>query len=247
MSQRSSTSTDVEERFEDEALPLLDEIYGSALALTRNPADAEDLAQDVFLRAYAAFDTFEPGTNVRAWLYRILSNTFVSSYRKSARDLHGVGLPLPLDWQIPDSSGEGGGRSGELPGAGALSAPYTPSAEVEAMRRITQVEAYALLDSLPEAQRTAVYLADVMGFTTREIAEIVESPENTVLSRIHRGRKKLREAAGRPPASPKRPALPKGKVAGLLGTKAGREVSRAAGQATPPALQTEMRRGEDDE
>lgn len=223
MDEQRSASTDVEERFESEVLPLLDQIYGSALVLTRNQADAEDLAQEVFLRAYSAFETFEPGSNARAWLYRILTNTFVSSYRKSARDLHNIGRPLPLDWQIPDAAGEGASRGDDRPSEGAVSSAYTPSAEVEAMRRIEQAEAYALLGALPETQRTAVYLADVMGLTTREIAEIVDAPQNTVLSRVHRGRQKLREAAKRP-----RP-LPERKVAGILDSKAPKS-ARARGE-----------------
>ncbi|WP_099331759.1 sigma-70 family RNA polymerase sigma factor [Actinomyces minihominis] len=187
---------DVEHSFESEVLPLLDQMYGSALALTRNPADAEDLTQEVFLKAYSAFASFEQGTNVRAWLYRILSNTFISNYRKSSRDLQHIGQPLPEDWQI------GGDATADSSGAdhdgGALGRAFSPSAESEAMDRLARDEAYEVLGMLPEAQRTSVYLSDVMGLTTREIADIMEVPQNTVLSRVHRGRRRLREIVTRP-------------------------------------------------
>ena len=186
------SSSDSDQRFEAEALPFLDQIYGGALALTRNPADAEDLTQEVFLKAFLAFDTFESGTNVRAWLYRILTNTFISNYRKSSRDLNHIGQPLPQDWQLR-SDAEGGAGTGDASEGGAVSRAYAPSAESEALKHFERDEAYSLLGSLPENQRTSVYLADVMGLTTKEIAELMDVPQNTVLSRIHRGRIRLRE------------------------------------------------------
>ena len=185
-------SSDSDQRFEAEALPFLDQIYGGALALTRNPADAEDLTQEVFLKAFLAFDTFESGTNVRAWLYRILTNTFISNYRKSSRDLNHIGQPLPQDWQLR-SDAEGGAGAGDTSEGGAVSRAYAPSAESEALQHFERDEAYSLLGSLPENQRTSVYLADVMGLSTKEIAELMDVPQNTVLSRIHRGRIRLRE------------------------------------------------------
>ncbi len=183
------------ERFNEEILPLLDQMYGAALALTRNKADAEDLVQDVFLKAYASFDTYRPGTNARAWLYRILTNTFVSSYRSSKRDLGRIGQPLPQDWQLPQPSSKGPQATDSS--KSALSDAYSPSAETEALRRIETDEAYALLGQLPEAQRTAVYLTDVIGLTTKEVAQIMEVPPNTVLSRVRRGRLRLREVVER--------------------------------------------------
>lgn len=186
---------DLLRRFEDEALPLLDQVFGSALALTRNRADAEDLTQEVYLRAYANFDSFEEGTNLRAWLYRIMTNTYVSTYRKESRDLQHIGEPLPLDWQLDTGSGEGGVSVAIIEPPGALSRPYSPSAESEAMETMERQEAYALLHQLGSDQRTAVYLADVMGLSSREIAEILQVPQGTVTSRIHRGRQRLREIA----------------------------------------------------
>lgn len=193
-SARGVSQEDLQRRFEEEALPLLDQVFGSALVLTRNRADAEDLTQEVYLRAYASFDTFEPGTNLRAWLYRIMTNTYVSAYRKESRDLVHVGEPLPLDWQLESDRGEGGaGGEGSAPFGSALSRPFSPSAETEAMISLENEEAYELLSELGTDQRTAVYLADVVGLTSKEIAEILEVPQGTVTSRIHRGRQKLRD------------------------------------------------------
>lgn len=186
---------DLQRRFEEEALPLLDQVFGSALALTRNRADAEDLTQEVYLRAYANFDTFEEGTNLRAWLYRIMTNAYVSAYRKESRDLQHIGEPLPSDWQLETGGGEGGAGIATIEPPGALSKPYSPSAESEAMDAMEKQEAYALLNQLGSDQRTAVYLADVMGLSSREIAEILQVPQGTVTSRIHRGRQRLREIA----------------------------------------------------
>ncbi len=187
---------DVEHSFESEVLPLLDQMYGSALALTRNPADAEDLTQEVFLKAYSAFASFEQGTNVRAWLYRILSNTFISNYRKSSRDLQHIGQPLPEDWQLGGDAAAS--SSGAEHDGGGLGRAFSPSAESEALDHLARDEAYEILGMLPESQRTSVYLSDVMGLTTREIADIMEVPQNTVLSRVHRGRRRLREIVTRP-------------------------------------------------
>lgn len=184
---------DLQRRFEEEALPLLDQVFGSALALTRNRADAEDLTQEVYLRAYANFDSFELGTNLRAWIYRIMTNTYVSTYRKESRDLQHIGEPLPPDWQLEPDRGEGGAAVAIVESPGALSKPFSPSAESEAMEVMEREEAYALLSQLSQDQRTAVYLADVMELPSREIAEILQVPQGTVTSRIHRGRQRLRE------------------------------------------------------
>ena len=189
MENGGETVTGPAHRFEEEILPYLDQMYGPALALTRNPSDAEDLVQDAFLQAYQGFGTYRPGSNPRAWLRRILTNTFVSTYRKSSRDLQHIGQPLPADWQL----NQPGGSAAEPPGAGPLTAGYSPSAESEALRRLEREEAYALLDSLPAPQRTSVYLADVVGLTSKEIAQITDVPQNTVLSRIRRGRARLRD------------------------------------------------------
>ena len=181
-------------RFAEEALPFLDQIYAAALALTRNPADAEDLSQETFLRAYQGFEGFEEGTNIRAWLYKILSNTFVSMYRKDRRDLHHVGQPLPQDWRLR------GGAATERDDAPREGPPsmVSASAETEALRRMASEEAYDLLAALPENQRVTVYLADVLGFSYEEIAQMTEVAKGTVMSRLHRGRKKLKDLAARP-------------------------------------------------
>lgn len=166
----------------------MDNIYGAALALTRNPTDAEDLAQETFLRAYTGFDKYQAGTNIQAWLYRILSNTFVSMYRKDSRDLQSIGRPLPEDWML---KGETDAYEDGPPKA------VSSSAESEALHRMALDEAYGLLLRLPESQRVAVYLADVLGFSYSEISQIAEVPEGTVMSRLHRGRRKLRDLAER--------------------------------------------------
>ncbi len=225
----------LEERFERVALPLLDQVFGSALALTRNPSDAEDLTQEVYLRAYASFDTFRPNSNIRAWLYRILTNAYVSAHRKSSRDLTHVGQPLPEDWQ----TGAGGITSEhgalEVQKAGGLSPAYAPSAEAEAIRRFDTEEAYALLGKLPEEQRIAVYLADVIGFSAREIAEMQDVPVGTVTSRIHRGRARLRDLAliGRElPEGRRRSALTQREIRGLLECAVDGKADRAETDAT---------------
>ncbi len=165
------------ERFEAEALPHLDRLYSAALRYTRNPADAEDLVQETFAKAYRKFHQFEPGTNLRAWLYRILTNTYISTYRRQQRrpdeyPQENIGEFSLYDW---------------LRGAG-------PSAEQEVLETITAEEVKQALADLPEQFRLAVYLADVEGFSYKEIADIMDTPVGTVMSRLHRGRKALQKA-----------------------------------------------------
>ncbi len=183
------SSAELESRFESEALPYLDRMYAAALGLTRNQQDAEDLVQDVYLRAFSSFDRFEEGTNIRAWLYRILTNTFISEYRSGRRDPGRIGQPLPADWQLTDQDLQV--LASEQP---RRAAPVSPSAESEAIVGLEQGEVLEMLEQLPEGQRNAVYLSDVMGFSYREIAEILEVPLGTVTSRIHRGREALRKS-----------------------------------------------------
>ena len=166
-------------RFEAEALPFLDQLYGAAMRLTRNPQDAEDLVQETYAKAFAAFHQYRPGTNLKAWLYRILNNTFISNYRKAQRQPKQTDAPDVEDWQ-------------EYEAASHLSTGMQ-SAEAEAIENLPDSEIKEALAKLPEDRRLAVYLADVEGFSYQEIAEIMDTPIGTVMSRLHRGRKQLRD------------------------------------------------------
>jgi RNA polymerase sigma-70 factor (ECF subfamily) len=167
-------------RFERDVLPLLPSLYGAAMRLTRNPSDAEDLVQETYLRAFRGFAGFQEGTNLKAWLYRILTNQFINTYRKKQREPQIVEGPDDLDeWYLYDKLG---GRSVEA------------SAETEVLEQIPDADVKAALESLPENFRIPVLLADVEGFSYKEIAEIMETPIGTVMSRLHRGRKALEKA-----------------------------------------------------
>jgi RNA polymerase sigma-70 factor, ECF subfamily len=168
------------ERFERDVLPLLPSLYGAALRMTRNPADAEDLVQETYLRAFRGFAGFQEGTNLKAWLYRILTNSFINTYRKKQREPQTVEGPDDVDeWYLFDRLGA---RNVE------------GSAEEEVLDRIPDVDVKAALESLPENFRLPVLLADVEGFSYKEIADIMGSPIGTVMSRLHRGRKALEKA-----------------------------------------------------
>jgi RNA polymerase sigma-70 factor, ECF subfamily len=168
------------ERFERDVLPLLPSLYGAALRMTRNPADAEDLVQDTYLRAFRGFSGFKEGTNLKAWLYRILTNSFINTYRKKQREPQTVEGPDDVEeWYLFDRLG---GRNVE------------GSAEEEVLDNIPDADVKAALESLPENFRLPVLLADVEGFSYKEIADIMDTPIGTVMSRLHRGRKALEKA-----------------------------------------------------
>jgi RNA polymerase sigma-70 factor (ECF subfamily) len=168
--------------FTEQAMQYMPALYTAALRMTRNPADAEDLVQETFLKAYRAFGSFEEGTNLKAWLYRILTNTFINSYRASKRRPEKADVEDIEDLYLYK-------RLGELSAAGA-----GRSAEDELLERITDDEVKRAIESLPEAFRMAVLLADVEGFSYKEIADITDVPIGTVMSRIHRGRRALQKA-----------------------------------------------------
>ena len=172
-------ATDLKTRFTEEAMPLLDQLYGGALRMTRNPQDAEDLVQETYLKAYNAFDNFKPGTNLKAWLYRIMTNTYINNYRKMKR--------RPLETSAEDVT------DSQLYTSSSHDSTGLESAEVEALKMMPNSRISDALNALNEDYRMVVYYADVEGLAYKEIAEVMEIPLGTVMSRLHRGRKQLRE------------------------------------------------------
>jgi RNA polymerase sigma-70 factor, ECF subfamily len=163
--------------FEQAVAPFMSQLYPAALRMTKNASDAEDLVQETVAKAFTAFHQFQPGTNLRAWLHKILSNTFINSYRKRKREpFMALGADFQEDWQVDTDP---------------LSAP-APSAETEALARLADSDILSALRELPEEFRVAIYLADIEGYPYREIADMMGVPLGTVMSRLHRGRNKLR-------------------------------------------------------
>jgi RNA polymerase sigma-70 factor (ECF subfamily) len=174
------------QRFQRDALPLLDSLYGAALRMTRNPADAEDLVQETMLRAYRAFDRFEPGTNLKAWLFRILTNAYINVYRRRQREPQKVSSDELEDFDLYQELKDHDSSWDETP-------------ENLVLDNLVDSDILQAIEELPEQFRLAVVLSDMEGFTYAEMAQIMDVPMGTVMSRLHRGRralqKRLRELA----------------------------------------------------
>ncbi|MDF1479653.1 sigma-70 family RNA polymerase sigma factor [Leifsonia sp. H3M29-4] len=169
------------ELFEEQALPYMDQLYAAAMRMTRNPSDAADLVQETYVKAFQAFGQFQQGTNLKAWLYRIQTNTFINNYRKNQRNPYQGTIDDLEDWQL------GGAES-------VTQSLSTRSAEAEAIDHMPDSVVKDALQAMPEDFRLAVYFADVEGFSYQEIADIMKTPVGTVMSRLHRGRRLLRES-----------------------------------------------------
>ena len=172
-------TADVRALFEEQAMQYMDQLYAAAMRMTKNPADAADLVQETFVKAYTAFGQFQQGTNLKAWLYRIQTNTFINNYRKNQRNPYQGTIDDLEDWQL------GGAES-------VTQHSTTRSAEAEAIDHLPDSAVKDALQSIPEDFRLAVYFADVEGFSYQEIADIMKTPVGTVMSRLHRGRRLLR-------------------------------------------------------
>ncbi len=175
-----ATETDAQRRlrFERDAMQYVDQLYSAALRMTRNPQDAEDLVQEAYTKAYSAFHQYRPGTNLKAWLYRILTNTYINIYRKRQRQPQQANTEQVEDWQMAQAA--------EHTSTGLR------SAEAEALDHLPDSDIKDALQQIPEEFRLAVYFSDVEGFAYKEIAQILDIPIGTVMSRLHRGRKLLR-------------------------------------------------------
>ncbi|WP_280798175.1 sigma-70 family RNA polymerase sigma factor [Aurantimicrobium minutum] len=165
--------------FEEQAMEHIDKLYAHAMRKTGNRVDANDLVQETYLKAFAAFDQFQQGTNIKAWLHRILENTYINQYRKLQNQPYYSPLEDLEDWQLGDAE--------------SRTATSSRSAEAEAIDHLPASAVKDALQAIPEDFRAAVYLVDVEGYSYQEVADIMETPTGTVMSRLHRGRKLLRE------------------------------------------------------
>jgi RNA polymerase sigma-70 factor, ECF subfamily len=173
-------TADERRRFQEDALPLLDSLYGAALRMTRNPQDAEDLVQETMLRAYRAFDRFEAGTNLKAWLFRILTNAYINTYRKRQREPQKVSADEVEEFDLYR----------ELKNHDTQ---FEATPESIVLNSLVDSDIIDAIDDLPEQFRLAVILSDIEGFSYAEMAEIMDVPMGTVMSRLHRGRKALQK------------------------------------------------------
>ncbi|MFN2588469.1 MAG: sigma-70 family RNA polymerase sigma factor [Actinomycetota bacterium] len=177
---RANLTANDKARFTEGTLPLLDSLYASALRMTRNPADAEDLVQETMLRAYRSFDRFEPGTNLKAWLFRIMTNAYINTYRKKQREPKKVSADEVEDFDLYQELKNHDDQFSQTP-------------ERIVLDSLVDSDIIEAIDDLPEQFRLAVVLSDVEGFSYAEMAEIMDVPLGTVMSRLHRGRKALQK------------------------------------------------------
>ena len=220
---------ELRERFTADAMQYVDQLYAAALRMSRNSADAEDLMQETYMKAFAAYHQFTEGTNLKAWLYRILTNTYINLYRKRQREPQQSQGETVEDWQLAQ--------------AGEHDAVGLRSAEAEALRALPNTEVREALNELSEDFRMVVYYSDVEGFAYKDIAELLDIPLGTVMSRLHRGRRILREKlldyarenGLRPSTIAKVEAKASAKAQPAKATKGTKSAKAAKGVKSPPA------------